>query len=238
MKLFLFLLMSVSLNAQILERYPDTQVSYTGGDVLFYRDFHRILQDQKIAECDNKNEMYVVNLVVYEDASVKIVKEQNTEKLSKNKCTYETVKKVLAEMKGWNPAIYKGKKMAAVTQYHIYLDDLFDNYSPEYAASKYFTQPEFPGGLQRFRNKFTGAIRIPKLDHTDGEFTLEIAFDVDEQGQMQDVRLLQNTGYKHFDDSIITGIEYMKKKYQWKPATFHGHPITKSITVPIHFTFH
>ena len=68
MKLFLFLLISVSLNAQILERYPDTQVSYTGGDVLFYRDFHKILKDQKIAECDNKNEIYVVNLVVYEDA--------------------------------------------------------------------------------------------------------------------------------------------------------------------------
>ena len=220
-----------------MERYPDAQVSYTGGEVIFYRDFHQILKDQNIPECDNKSEMYVVNLVVYEDASVKIVKEQNAEKLEKNKCTYETIKKVLVEMKGWNPAIYQDKKMAAVTQYPIYLDDLFDNYSPGYVAAKYFTEPEFPGGLQKFRNKFTGAIRIPKLDNTDGEFTLRVAFEVNEQGQMQEVRLLDKTGFKRFDDSIITGIQYMKLKYQWKPGTFHGYPIIRTLRIPIHFTF-
>lgn len=140
-------------------------------------------------------------------------------------------------MKGWNPAIYQDKKMPAVAEFPIYLDDLFDNYPLGYTASKYIKQPEFPGGLQKFRNKFTGAIRIPKLDHTDGEFTLRVAFDVDEQGQMQDVRLLSKTGLQRFDDSIITGIEYMKKRHQWKPATFHGHLITRSLRIPIHFSF-
>ena len=234
--LFSFLMVSAYFNSQFLERYPEDQVSYTGGDTAFYKDFHQILKDQNISPCENKEEMYELKLVVYEDATVKIVKEQNAEKLERNKCTYEIIKKVLPEMTGWNPAIYQDKKMPAVAEFPIYLDDLFDNFPNGYAASKYIKQPEFPGGLQKFRNKFTGAIRIPNLDHTNGEFTLRIAFEVNEQGQMENVRLLDKTGYDRFDASIIKGIQYMK--YKWQPGSLHGIPIKTTLKVPIHFTFH
>ena len=238
MRLFylLFLLFSTRNHTQILERYPTDQLPYTGGEVAFYQDFYQLLKKQNIKPCENKQELYELKLVVYEDASVKLVKEQNAEKLANNKCTYEIIKKVLPEMTGWNPAIYQDKKMPAVADYLIYLDDLFENFPAAYAASHYIKLPEFPGGLQKFRNKFTGAIRIPKLDHTDGEFTLRIAFEVNDKGKMQNVRLLEKTGYDRFDESIIKGIQYMK--YQWQPASFHGIPIKTTLTVPIHFTFH
>ena len=232
----LSILFSTLVYAQFLERYPENQVSYTGGDVAFYKDFHQILKDKNITPCENRQEMYILKVVVYEDASIKIVKEQNEEKLEKNKCTYETIKKVLPEMTGWNPAIYQDKKMPAVAEFPIYLDDLFENFTHGYAASKYITQPEFPGGLQKFRNKFTGAIRIPNLDNTNGEFTLRIAFEVNENGQMENVRLLDKTGYERFDASIIKGIQYLK--YKWKPGSFHGVPIKTNLRIPIHFTFH
>ena len=77
--------------------------------------------------------------------------------------------------------------MPAVAEFPIYLDDLFENFPDGFAPSKYITQPEFPGGLQKFRNKFTGAIRIPNLDNTNGEFTLRIAFEVNKNGQMENV---------------------------------------------------
>ena len=238
MKIFylLSILFSTFASGQFLERYPEGHFSYVGGDVAFYKDFHQILKDKNIVPCENTQEMYVLKVVVYEDASVKIAKEQNAEKLEKNKCTYETIKKVLPEMTGWNPAIYQDKKMPAVAEFPIYLDDLFENFPHGYAPSKYITQPEFPGGLQKFRNKFTGAIRIPKLDHTNGEFTLRIAFDVSAQGEMENVRLLDKTGYDRFDASIIKGIQYLK--YKWKPGSFHGVPIKTSLRIPIHFTFH
>ena len=84
--------------------------------------------------------------------------------------------------------------MPAVAESPIYLHDLFENFRDGYAASKYITQPEFPEGLQKFRNKFTGASRIPNLDNTNGEFTLRIAFEVNENGQMENVRPLDKKG--------------------------------------------
>ena len=126
--------------------------------------------------------------------------------------------------------------MAAVTEFTNYLGYLFENYPEGYAASKCITQPEFPAGLQKFRNKFTGAIRIPDLDNTNGEFTLRIAFEVNENGHMENVRLLDKTGYERFDTSIIKGIQYLK--YKSKPESFHGVPIKTNLRIPIHFTFH
>ncbi len=238
MRKIFFLVFPLLFHSQVLERYPENQHPYKEGEVGFYKDFHKILIEKKLSPCENKQEMYELKLVVYEDASVKIIKEQDFDKIEKNKCSYELIKKVLPEMNGWTPAIYKEKNHAAVAKFFIYTDDLFSNFISGYSTSKIMVQPEFPEGLQKFRNKFTGAIRIPKLDHTDGEFTLRIAFDVDEQGNMQDVRLLDKTGYERFDESIVKGIQYLNPKYKWKPGTLHGIPVTTMIKVPIRFTFH
>jgi hypothetical protein len=73
----MFLLcLSLFAYSQNISYFPKGQESYDGGPVQFYKDFHQILIDKGLKPCENKNEFHMLKLVVYEDASVKYVKDE------------------------------------------------------------------------------------------------------------------------------------------------------------------
>ena len=67
----------------IYENYPKGQSDYNGGNIQFYKELHQLILDKKIQPCENKNELYNVKFVVYPDATIKFVKEENPEKQRK-----------------------------------------------------------------------------------------------------------------------------------------------------------
>lgn len=63
--ILLISLFSTEITAQVYESYPRGQESYIGGNAQFYKDFHQIIIDQDFKPCENKNELYSLDLVVY-----------------------------------------------------------------------------------------------------------------------------------------------------------------------------
>ncbi len=55
-----------------LYNYLHGQESYQGGEKEFYKDFHQLLLHKKFKLCDNKNELYLLKVIVSEDGSVNI----------------------------------------------------------------------------------------------------------------------------------------------------------------------
>ena len=233
--IFYFICISVIFNAQILDRYPKGLEFYEGGRVAFYKQFHELLLEKKIQPCENKNEDYIVKVVVYPDSKIKLVK-QDSLTISNSKCSYEITREVLKYMKGWKPAEIEGTQHAALVEIPIYVDDLFDKYTDSYLPEIYFTNPEFDGGLNEFRKKVANNIDLARFS-TKGSvtFRLEVSFFVDPEGKIQDLQLSQKTDNNEFNNMVLQSVKSIKKK--WKPATFHSIPVKSYFRLPLSFNF-
>ena len=93
----------------IYENYPKGQSDYNGGNIQFYKELHQLILDKKIQPCENKNELYNVKFVVYPDATIKFVKEENPEKAEKNKCAFDLTRRLLNILMGGNPLRWMDK---------------------------------------------------------------------------------------------------------------------------------
>ncbi|WP_415324504.1 energy transducer TonB family protein [Chryseobacterium sp. MMS23-Vi53] len=233
--LFCLIFISSAFNAQILESYPNGTEFYKGGRVEFYRQFHDILLKQKLKPCDDKNEFYHLEVVVYPDATIKFVK-QDSSKFSNSKCTYDLTRVVLKFMKDWSPAEVDGKKEAALVKIPMFADDLFEKYVDSYLPEMYSTVPEYEGGIQEFRKKVANSIDTGRfVAKTSVRFTVETTFAINAEGKMEDVKLSRETDNKEFNEMILTAIKSIKKK--WKPATYHNIPVKYHFRLPLTFNF-
>lgn len=233
--LFCFICIFSIFNAQILDSYPKDVEFYKGGRVSFYRQFHELLLEKNLKPCENKNETYILKVVVYPDSKIKLVKQDSLTILN-SKCSYGITREVLKYMKDWNPAEIEGKQYAALVEIPIYVDDLFEKYKDSYLPEMYSTIPEFEGGMNEFRKKVANSIDLGRFSaKASVKFTLEVSFFVDTEGKMQDVKLSKETDSPDFNNMVLQSIKSIKKK--WKPATFHGIPIKNYFKLPLSFNF-
>lgn len=236
-RILLLCLICVSFisNAQILESYPDGMEFYKGGRVEFYKQFHKILLEKNLKPCDDKNEFYHLEIVVYPDSTIKFVK-QDSAKISNSKCTFDLTRIVLKYMKDWAPAEVDGKKEAALVKIQIFPDDLFEKYLDSYLPEMYSKAPEFEGGIQEFRKKVANSIDTRRFStKTSVKFTVEATFAINSEGKIEDVKLSKETDSKDFNEMILTSIKSIKKK--WKPATYHNIPVKYHFRLPLTFNF-
>ncbi|HCA09000.1 MAG TPA: hypothetical protein DEO71_17645 [Chryseobacterium sp.] len=232
----LFLLLTVfSLKVSGQEApvdYPKGMDSYDGGEVQFYRDFHQILIDKRLKPCKDKNELYNLKLVVYEDASVKYGID-NSSAASNNKCAFELGVKVLEYMNKWKPAVINGIKKPAVTSFLISPDIMFNRYKDGYTTQDIATILEMPGGMGRFRAEVARQIDISDFVWNT-PFKLVVTFAVSNEGEMENVQLKESSGNSEFDQRILDGIKRMRKK-KWTPAKRNGEPVESFYTLPLNF---
>ncbi|WMC07332.1 MAG: hypothetical protein PQ275_19510 [Elizabethkingia anophelis] len=215
----------------IYENYPKGHSDYNGGNIQFYKELHQLILDKKIQPCENKNELYNVKFVVYPDATIKFVKEENPEKAEKNKCAFDLTRRLFKYLDGWKPAEVDGQKVAAITGMIIFPDALFDKYVESYDAVNYYGPPaEFPGGVQAFRKKFMQNVNASRFNWNQGA-TLIMRFTVDESGKTTDFKMDPGSGNVEFDDMLIQAAKWVKDK--WKPATLHGVNIKTGFRFPI-----
>jgi len=151
-------LVSIILSAQVaqpLYYYPHGHEPYEGGDKEFYKDFHQILVDNKMEPCENKNELYLLKVIVTEEGSVKYLKdEMNSGMAEKNKCAYNLGLQVLKYMDKWKPLEIDGVKKQGVASYHIFPDALFENYKEGYSVESEPALLEgLPDGINKFRSE-------------------------------------------------------------------------------------
>lgn len=225
----LFLMVFSIANGQVLFRYPKGQKSYNGD---FYKDFHQILKEDNIKPCENKNELYNVRVLVNEDASINIIRDSDDGRMQHNKCTIEILKKVLPKMKGWTPAQVDGEKIKAATTRIIYLNDLF-NYQEGYKLRNYITESSFKGEeINKFRQKVANrAYRRADKYTIIIEAKLEVAFEINENGEISNAFIVETSGNEEFDKEFIDAIMSMKDK-KWNPLKYRDIPINNYYVFP------
>lgn len=217
-------------SSQILNQYPKGQDDYNGGNEAFYRDFHNIILQKNLKPCENKNEFYILKLLVNTDGSINYVKPDDVEEAENNKCTIELAKNVIKYMWGWKSATIGGQKMPALTSFIIFPDDLFDKFKTGYDAAKILVEAQYETGLKGFREDIIRRTNIKDFRFRD-DVKILIGFDIDKDGKMSNVHTINSSGSYEFDEAIMKNIRMNTGK--WLPAKFHNVSVKTGFRLPI-----
>lgn len=92
--------------------------------------------------------------------------------------------------------------------------------------------PAFPGGLAEFYKYLYGKVKFTDLAKEVGiSGTVIVAFVVEKDGSITDIRLLRGVG-AGLDEQVIKAISEMPK---WTPGWYHGRLVRASYNIPVTF---
>ena len=99
----------------------------------------------------------------------------------------------------------------------------------EFGEEKVDKMPEFPGGINEFRNKFTKVFRIDKLKYDKRLIKTIIIFYVEKDGTLSDLKAYG--GNQSLNDEAIRAISKIKDK--WNPAEIKGEKVRFKFNFPL-----
>jgi len=219
-------------NAQVLDEYPKNQEFYEGGMVNFYKEAHDYLAAANFKKCSDQ-EIYQPRFVVTKDAAVKLVKDNDTANIAKNRCAYDLSLELLKNLKHWKPAEVKGGKFGALAEFILYPNDVMENYKEGYNANNYVFSAQYPKGYERFRKDFHDEFMSLFTDyHINGNVNLE--FYINQKGEITNPRIYPEIYDPKFNIDFLRTLSRLKKV--WKPALYSNIPIKDKIVYPIIFS--
>lgn len=229
--LYILLFINSLVSAQTLKSFPPDQHSYLGGREAFYRDFQKIIVEKKLSPCENKKE-YFDAFVVVKDDDTAVLYESKNERAAQVPCAVALTREVIPSMPGWLAAKTDGKKTAAVAYYFIFPDVFFGNFKSGYTDVNQTVQPEFPGGIDAFRELVNHRTDVSNFYlKGKGKVTVVVQFKINKEGSIENVTLKNSSGLKEYDEMIISAVKSIKKK--WTPATVHGIIIDYNFSMPL-----
>lgn len=107
-----------------------------------------------------------------------------------------------------------------------------ENNNVETTVEKVDKMPEFPGGINEFRNQFTKVFRSDKIKEKGVVKTL-ILFVIEKDGSIIEVKALG--GNQTFNDESIRAIK--KIKGTWIPAEINGKKVRYRFRLPLTMHF-
>ena len=107
-----------------------------------------------------------------------------------------------------------------------------ENNNVETTVEKVDKMPEFPGGINEFRNQFTKVFRSDKIKEKGVVKTL-ILFVIEKDGSIIEVKALG--GNQTFNDESIRAIK--KIKGTWIPAEMNGEKVRYGFKLPLTMKF-
>ena len=224
--LLFFFSFSFNANAQIVYEYPKNQNPYQPKQL--YKDIHEILM-RDFKPCENKNELIFFKVLVDTKGKAEFLG-NNTE----SKCANDLAKGVIIQMNKWIPAEIEGVKVNAFTQFIFFPDDLFQNYSEDYFPRKYYEEPQFPGGINAFRESFMKTVKVPNSKNDIMRFFVK--FDVDKFGVINNINIeTSENNTEKFQKKIKKAIEKIETK--WIPAKYKGLDINSRFRMPVTIQF-
>lgn len=90
-------------------------------------------------------------------------------------------------------------------------------------------QPEFPGGIDRFRKQVGEKFVTPELEE-ERVVSIIVSFVIEKDGTMTDIKVLKNPGY-NLDKEAIRVLKSINTK--WKPGKIKGQLMRTQYTLPI-----
>ena len=226
------ILFSMISHAQIMDEFPEGQPFYKNGLNNLYSDIHDIIMKENLKPCENKNEIYQPRILILKNGQMIVQNDYDKSAVSNNKCAYDISQKILKKLKDWQIATIKEKKIDAFSQFIIYPNDLFENYTPSYNTNDYYIPASYPGGYKKFQQDMHKNL-ITLLQDYDIQGKLYIDFFVDEKGNITDVKVQPEV----FDNLFVMEFKrtLARIKTKWSPATFRGIPIKQRISYIIGF---
>lgn len=228
--------------SQILEAYPIGQDYYQNGVVGFYEDFQKVMLEDKISACENPEEKYTINFIIYPNKEIKYVKDFDTLAIKNNKCAFDNVRKVFPRLKNWKPATYENAAVPALVNIGINPSDVLDyefkigNNGKKYFRNKTISEIEYPGGLSNFRkevgNIFSQVLNSSSKLSKHNYINLKIGFDVDEEGKILNPKIIY-TNIEVDKPDQDDFFRRLKKMNKFIPSKKNGKPIKSSFTFPI-----
>lgn len=102
----------------------------------------------------------------------------------------------------------------------------------EITPEKVDKMPEFPGGINEFRNKFTKVFRSDKVKYDKRLIRTIIIFYVEKDGNLSDIKAYG--GNQSLNDEAIRAITKIKDK--WNPAEIKGEKVRSKFNFPLSMT--
>jgi len=90
-------------------------------------------------------------------------------------------------------------------------------------------QPEYPGGINKFYEYVGNNFEKPEMDETEN-ISVYVAFVIEKDGSMTDVKVLRNPGYGLGKEAIRV---LNSLRIKWKPGIKDGQPVRTQFTLPI-----
>ncbi|MCT4327037.1 energy transducer TonB [Elizabethkingia anophelis] len=217
------------------EQYTKGHDDYYGGNLQFYKDIHQIIVDKKLQPCENKNALYYQYILVYPDATIKLIDRENFEQIEQDKCVYDLTRELFKYLKGWKPAEKDGKKYTAQTAKIIFPDALFDKYKDGYDSDKYIKTAKFEYGLTylytSIQDRLSDIRKLGKMNNRGKAFVKLI---ISKNGDLEDIYLTESSlENKKVEEEIVNNIKAIEGS--WKPTTIHGIPIRSRLRIPVSF---
>lgn len=229
--LFFFCFISAFCTAQDQYNYPffpNDQHCYLGGFPELYKGFNKILIENKLKPCENKKEFFTAFILIKPDNSVEIL-ENKTSQL--NKCSFELTKEVIKHTDKWIPAKIDGQNQPTIARVLIYMDDLFENYKIGYTIKDVITNSDFD--VQQFRAEVVKKVDMDGFTFKGkGNLKVKTTFAINEEGELDDLKILQSSGLKEFDEMILSAIKRTLKNRKWTPAKIHDIPTKTRFSLP------
>lgn len=227
------LLMTSLASGQEVKWYPKGQECYHGGEKQFYKDFQKVLLEQNLKPCENKEEIFSAVVQVNPDGTMLFeVKEEGTE-VESNRCTVELTKAVFKHLKGWIPAEIDGEKITAKTRFYIVPNDMFANYKEGYVPNLKKVEPK--GGYIKFGKAINRNIDTRAYSGL-GLVKMRLSFVVERDGSVNRVEVQKSSFSESFDKEVINAVMEASKN-GWIPATVSGIPIRVRAHLPLTFNF-
>jgi hypothetical protein len=107
--------------------------------------------------------------------------------------------------------------------------DTVNNKYP-YDINTYMSQPEYPGGVTRFREFIARNYRYPTealKQNLSGR--IQASFVVNSKGEITKIKIDKDLGYGTGQEAI----NLLKTSKKWKPGIMRGVPVNVSYTIPI-----
>lgn len=94
-------------------------------------------------------------------------------------------------------------------------------------------QPEFPGGIFAFREKFFGVFDTSKVDGDSGRIICDIKFVIDPSGKITEVKASGH--HVRFNEEAVRAIKSITTL--WTPAKINNQPVRYSYRLPVVMQF-
>ncbi|UZT96198.1 hypothetical protein ODZ84_13280 [Chryseobacterium fluminis] len=231
--LFFFSIFSCCLYAQnqIYDGYPKGQFYYKGGELALLKEIKKIIISQNIQVCTNKEEKYVIPVIINNDASINFIKFSDSINIANNKCAYEFGMKIIPHLKNWEPAIIKNEKIRAIAE--IEFHPFFLYYTNEDLRKNKMTEPEYSKGLKKFRDEVTDVLSRSLIKNENNSSML--VFSIDDNGDLTDVAIIDSKLNERDRKELAYRITKIGGK--WKPATFNGVSFKKDLRISLRQEF-